>query len=51
MRGLAVAEPGTYLLLSDVCDWLESWAVGFEVDKNPSGALALRDAVDALKSL
>ena len=51
MRGLTVAEAGTYLLLSDVCGWLESWAVGFEVDKNPSGALALREAVDALKSL
>ena len=30
---------------------LEMWAVSYEVDKNPSGALALREAVDALRDV
>ena len=48
---LPIAEPGVYVLLDDICAWLEQSAVVAEVDKNPSAALALRDAVDALKEI
>ena len=51
LRLLPVTELGSYVLLSDICNLLEMWAVSYEVDKNPSGALALREAVDALKDV
>lgn len=51
LRMLVAPEPGPYVLLSDILYLLEMWAVSYEVDKNPSGALALRDAVDALKDV
>lgn len=42
---------GTYVLLDDMLALLESYACQFEVEKNPSGALALREAADALKDI
>lgn len=51
LRVLPLTEPGTYVLLEDIRVLLESWAAAYEEDKNPSAALALRDAVDALKEV
>lgn len=51
LRLIPVVELGSYVLLSDICDLLEMWAVSYEVDKNPSGALALREAVDVLRDV
>jgi len=51
LRLLVAPEPGPYVLLPDILRLLEMWAVAYEVDKNPSGALALRDAVDMLKDI
>jgi hypothetical protein len=51
LRLLVAPEPGPYALLSDILGLLEMWAVSYEVDKNPSGALALRDAVDMLRDI
>jgi len=51
LRILPITEPGVYVRLEDICGLLEMWAVAYEVDKNPSGALALRDAVDMLKDI
>jgi hypothetical protein len=51
LRLLVAPEPGPYALLSDILSLLEMWAVSYEVDKNPSGALALRDAVDMLRDV
>jgi hypothetical protein len=48
---LVAPQPGAYVLLGDVLRLLEMWAVSYEVDKNPSGALALREAADALKDI
>ena len=48
---LPIAETGVYVLLDDICAWLEQSAVAADLDKNPSAALALRDAVDALKDI
>ncbi len=48
---LVAPESGAYVLLSDILRLLEMWAVSYEVDKNPSGALALREAVDTLKDI
>lgn len=44
-------KPGIYVRLDDMRAWLEGCAVQYEVDKNPSAALALRDVVDALKDI
>lgn len=51
LRVLPLTEPGTYVLLDDIRALLESWAVAYEGDKNPSAALALREAVDVLKDV
>lgn len=51
LRVFPISEPGAYVLLDDVRGLLELWAVQYEVDKNPSGALALREAVDMLKDV
>jgi hypothetical protein len=51
LRVLPIDEPGVYVRLADIVDLLELWAVAYEVDKNPSGALSLREAVDALKEI
>lgn len=48
---MAAAQTGTYVLLDDIRNLLETWAVAYEIDKNPSAAMALRDAVDALKDI
>lgn len=48
---LPIPEPGTYVLLHDIRELLESWAVGHDIHGNPSAALALRDAVDMLKDV
>lgn len=42
------AEPGVYLHIDDVKRLLLSYADQFEEDKNPSGALALREAAEML---
>lgn len=49
LRIMPVAQPGNYVLLPDILNLLEVWAVQYENEKNPSGALALREAVDALR--
>ena len=51
LRVLPIDQPGVYVRLEDICGLLEMWAVAYEVDKNPSGALALREAVDALRDI
>lgn len=51
LRVLPLTKPGTYVLLDDIRSLLESWAAAYETDKNPSAALALRDAVDVLKDV
>jgi hypothetical protein len=51
LRIIPITEPGIYVRLEDICGLLEMWAVAYEVDKNPSGALALREAVDALRDI
>jgi hypothetical protein len=55
LRVLPITEPGNYVLWGDlmgyVCTQLELWASGYEEDKNPSAAMALRDAADALKDV
>lgn len=48
LRVLPIDEPGTYVRLADILRLLEMWASAYEVDKNPSAAMALRDAVEAL---
>ena len=51
VRLLAAPEPGAYVLLTDVVALLEGYARQFEDEKNPSGALALREAAEALKEI
>lgn len=49
LRIIPIGEPGIYVRLEDICGLLEMWAVSYEIDKNPSAAMALREAVDMLK--
>ena len=51
LRNLPIDEPGVYVRLADILSLLELWAVAYEVDKNPSAAMALREAVDTLKDV
>ena len=51
LRIIPITEPGIYVRLEDICGLLEMWAVAYEVDKNPSGALALREAADMLRNI
>jgi len=51
LRVMPISQPGNYVLLDDIRGLLESWAVAYDVDKNPSAAMALREAVDALKDI
>jgi hypothetical protein len=51
LRLLAAPEPGAYVLLTDVIALLEGYARSFEDEKNPSGALALREAADVFKGI
>lgn len=44
-------QEGVYMPLNEVCMLLEAWAVSYEEAKNPSGAVALREAVEALKEI
>ena len=48
VRGLNV-EPGQYLHRDDVVVLLESYAAEYDSRGNPSGALALREAAEALR--
>jgi len=49
VHAMSVPEPGTYVLLSDVCLTLEYYARQFDGDNNPSAALGLREAAAALR--
>lgn len=51
LRLIPVEQPGAYVLLADICSLLEAWADSYESAKNPSGAMALREAVDTLKDI
>lgn len=51
LRILPIDEPGVYVKLTDICGLLEMWAAAYELDKNPSAAMALREAVDTLKEI
>lgn len=51
LRMLPIRVLGNYVLLDDICDLLELWAAAYEADKNPSAAMALREAVDTLKEV
>lgn len=51
LRVMPISVPGNYVLLDDIVALLGLWANAYEEDKNPSAALALRDAVDALKDI
>ena len=42
------ADPGVYMHVDDIKTLLRGYADQFEQDKNPSGALALREAADQL---
>ena len=48
---VVAGQPGTYVLLDDVIQLLLSWAEEFERNKNPSAALGLNEAVQALKDI
>jgi len=51
LRVIAVERPGTYVLLEDIRSLLEVWAMSYDEVKNPSGAVALREALEALKEI
>lgn len=51
LRVIAVERPGTYVLLEDIRALLEVWAMSYDEVKNPSGAVALREALEALKEI
>lgn len=51
LRVLPIGQPGNYVLLDDIAALLGVWADQYEQEKNPSAALALREAVDALKDI
>jgi len=51
LRIFPVTEVGTYVLLEDIRALLNMWAAQYEEDKNPSAALALREAMDALREV
>lgn len=48
VRGVIVEFPGQYLLREDVVALLREYADQFDAASNPSGALALREAAEAL---
>lgn len=50
LRALAVSA-GIYAPLEDVALLLRSWANQYELEKNPSAALALHEAADALSQV
>jgi len=51
LRVIVASEPGTYLLIDDVIQLLDGWAVQYDEDKNPSGAMALREAAQTLREI
>lgn len=46
---LTVGAPGVYLRLEDILAVLEDYATQFDAESNPSAALGLREAANALK--
>lgn len=51
LRLIHIIQPGSYVLLTDICALLEMWAKDFDESKNPSGAMALREALETLKEI
>lgn len=49
LNGIRVSDPGLYVRIEDMVLLLEEWAQQYELDRNPSGALALREAADSLR--
>lgn len=49
VHAVSVPLPGNYVLLDDVCLTLEYYARQFDADSNPSAALGLREAANALR--
>jgi hypothetical protein len=49
LRVLPIANPGNYLLVDDVLALLEGYAAQFDDENNPSAALGLREAAQALR--
>ena len=49
INGLRVSDPGLYLRVEDVVLVLEEWSQQYDLDRNPSGALALREAAQAFR--
>jgi hypothetical protein len=51
LRVVALERPGTYVLLEDIRALLLFWATSYDEMKNPSGAVALREAVEVLREI
>ena len=49
LRAISVPETGIYARLEDIVVILEDYAVQYDEQGNPSGALALREAAAALR--
>jgi len=49
LHALSVGQPGVYLLLDDILSLLESYATQYDQENNPSAALGLREAANALQ--
>lgn len=49
LHALQVTQPGMYLRLEDILTLLEEYAAQFDQENNPSAALGLREAAQALR--
>lgn len=49
LRALQIVDPGTYVRVRDILDVLEMYAQQFDSENNPSAALGIREAANALK--